>query len=321
MRAVILAGGYATRLWPITRHRPKMFLPLGETIVIDRIYAELEAEDRIDEVYVSTNERFADVFAAHLADQEYDKPRLSIEETVAEDEKLGVVGALGELIDREGVEEDLLIIAGDNIFDFPISGFLDEYERQAAPTIATYDLDNLDRVTAYGVVDLDENRVIGFEEKPDDPASTCVSVGCYAFPQSSLSLVETYLAGDHDPDEIGWFVKWLHAKEATYAYSYDGIWFDVGTLDSYLDAVSWKLDGDSLVHDTARLEETTVGSTVHVMADARLDAVDVERAVIFPDVSLETARVRGSVVDKGAELAGVDLDRAMVGAYTHITNR
>jgi len=89
-----------------------MFLPLGETTVIDRIYAELEGLDRIDEAYVSTNERFATDFENHLEDTPYDKPRLSVEETAHEDEKLGVVGALEQLIDREGLDEDLLVIAG-----------------------------------------------------------------------------------------------------------------------------------------------------------------------------------------------------------------
>ncbi len=74
MKAVVLAGGYATRMWPITKHRPKMFLPIGDSTVVDRIFAELEADDRIDGVYVSTNERFAADFEAHLADSEFEKP-------------------------------------------------------------------------------------------------------------------------------------------------------------------------------------------------------------------------------------------------------
>lgn len=80
MKAVVLAGGYATRLWPITKHRPKMFLPIGDSTVIDRIFTELEADDRIDEVYVSTNERFTADFKTHLADSEFNKPTLSIVE-------------------------------------------------------------------------------------------------------------------------------------------------------------------------------------------------------------------------------------------------
>lgn len=91
MHAVVLAGGYATRLWPITRHRPKMLLPVGDTTVIERILRQLEAESRVNEVYISTNERFADDFETHLGESSLTKPQLSIEETLQEDEKLGVM--------------------------------------------------------------------------------------------------------------------------------------------------------------------------------------------------------------------------------------
>ena len=318
MRAVVLAGGYATRLWPITRHRPKMFLPIGNSTVIDRLYADLETDDRIEEVYVSTNERFAADFDAHLTDSEYEKPRLSIEETRAEDEKFGVIGALGELIDREGIDDDLLVIAGDNLLDYEIGDFLDYVQQRGAPTIAVYDVGDPELATNYGVVDLDDERVVGFEEKPDEPAGTRVSTGCYAFPRETLSLFSTYLEGDNDPDEPGWFVQWLQSREPTYAYSFEGVWFDIGTLESYLDAVAWHLDGDSRVADTATLEDTTVGANVHVMAAVTLVDVDVERAVIFPNATLEATTVRGSIVDEGADLSGLDLDGAMIGAYTRI---
>jgi len=94
MDAIGLAGGYATRLWPITRNRPKMFLPIGPQTIIDSVLDQLETEARIDEVYVSTNARFADDFRDHLAKHDYKKPQLSIEDTSGEDEKFGVVGAL-----------------------------------------------------------------------------------------------------------------------------------------------------------------------------------------------------------------------------------
>ncbi|ADD07371.1 sugar nucleotidyltransferase (plasmid) [Natrialba magadii ATCC 43099] len=318
MKAVVLAGGYATRLWPITRHRPKMFLPLEETTVIERIYAELETADRIEEVYVSTNERFAPEFEAQLADSDYEKPQLSVEETRAEDEKLGVVGALAQLVDREGIDDDLLVIAGDNIVDFAIEDFLAYYDRKDAPVIAAYDVGSPERATAYGVVDLEDDRVVDFQEKPDDPPGTRVSIGCYAFPQDALELLPTYLEGGNDPDEPGWFVQWLQSREPTYAYVFDGAWFDIGTRESYLDAVAWFLDGGTRVADSATLENAMLGSNVHVMANATLVDTDVERSVIFPDVTVEGTTIRRSIVDEGAALEGVDLHDAMIGAYTQI---
>ena len=123
MKAVVLAGGFATRLWPITRHRPKMLLPIGDATVIDRVFAELEADSRIDEVFVSTNAAFADEFETYLADSEFTKPTLSVEETTEEDEKFGVVGALAQLVDREGIDDDLVVVAGDNLIGFDLAEF------------------------------------------------------------------------------------------------------------------------------------------------------------------------------------------------------
>ncbi|MDG5760068.1 sugar phosphate nucleotidyltransferase [Natronococcus sp. A-GB1] len=316
--AVVLAGGYATRLWPITRHRPKMLLPLGETTVIDRIYAELEALDRIEEVYVSTNERFAPDFEAHLEDRPYDKPRLSVEETEREDEKLGVVGALAQLIDREGLDDDLLVIAGDNLFNFALEEFFEYFDRREGPAIAAYDVGSRERATSYGVLELDDERVVGFQEKPDEPESSLVSIGCYAFPGEMLSLFDPYLEGGNDPDEPGWFVQWLQDREPTYAYTFDGAWYDIGTRRSYLDAVSWHLDGDSHVAESATVRDGSVGDDVHVMADATLVDADVERSVIFPAAHLGSTTVRDSIVDEEARISGFDLECALIGAHSRI---
>ncbi|MHC3437220.1 sugar phosphate nucleotidyltransferase [Natrialbaceae archaeon A-gly3] len=318
MKAVVLAGGYATRMWPITKHRPKMFLPVGESTVIDRIFAELEADDRIDEVYVSTNERFAPDFETHLAESEFEKPQLSVEETSEEDEKFGVVGALAQLVDREGVDDDLLVIAGDNLISFDVTDFLDYFEGKGAPTLAAYDVGSREKAKSYGLVELEDDRVVSFQEKPDDPKSTLVSIACYAFPQNSLSLLSTYLADGNNPDEPGWFVQWLQDREPTYAFTFEGAWFDIGTPESYLDAVGWHLDGESLVAEDATVENATVGENVHVMAGATLENTHVDYSVIFPDATVKDADVRRSIIDEGTHLEGLDLAGALIGAHTTI---
>ncbi|MFC6768736.1 NDP-sugar synthase [Natrinema soli] len=320
MKAVVLAGGYATRMWPITKHRPKMFLPIGESTVIDRIFAELEADDRIDEVYVSTNQRFAPDFEAHLADSEFDKPRLSIEDTTEEDDKFGVVGALAQLIDRENVDDDLLVIAGDNLISFAVSDFLDYFEDHDAPTLAAYDVGSREKAKSYGLVEIEGDRVVDFQEKPDDPKSTLVSIACYAFPHQSLDLLPTYLEDGNNPDEPGWFVQWLQNREATYAYTFEGAWFDIGTPESYLDAVSWHLDGESLVADSVTLEDTTIGENVHVMGDATLEGTSLEHTVIFPNATVRNGDIRRSIIDQGTHLEDLDLAGALIGAHTTITN-
>ncbi|WP_254862605.1 sugar phosphate nucleotidyltransferase [Halovivax gelatinilyticus] len=319
MKAVVLAGGYATRLWPITKNRPKMFLPIGETTVIDRIFDELERDDRIDTVYVSTNERFEAAFETHLAESTYEKPELSIEETRAEGEKFGVVGALAQLIDREEIADDLLVIAGDNLLGFDVSDFLEYFDQKESPVIAAYDVGSVDRASEYGIVDLDGDRVVDFQEKPDQPKSTLVSIACYAFTEDTLPLLPTYLDGDNNPDEPGWFVQWLQRREPTYAFTFEDAWFDIGTPESYLDAVGWYLDGESLVAESATLDGATIGENVHVMADAMIENTTLENAVIFPNVTLRNAEIRASIVDENTLLEDVNLAEALIGAHTQIS--
>jgi len=320
MKAVVLAGGYATRLWPITKHRPKMFLPIGETTVIDRIFADLEADERIDEVFVSTNERFADDFRDHLAASEFEKPTLSIEDTSEEDEKFGVVGALAQLVDREGVDDDLVVIAGDNLISFDVGDFIDFFEDHGASSLAAYDVGSREMAKSYGLVELDGEEVVDFQEKPDDPNSTLVSIACYAFTRETLPLLETYLSDGNNPDEPGWFVQWLQARDTVCAYTFDEAWFDIGTPESYLDAVAWYLDGESRVADSATLDNATVGENVHVMEDAELLNASVNNAVIFPKATVRDCDVRNSIIDEKTHIENMDLSGALIGAHTQITN-
>ncbi len=314
MDAIVLAGGYATRLWPITRNRPKMFLPIGESTVIDRIFEALEADDRIDRVFVSTNERFADAFDTYLAEHDYTKPRLSIEETTAEEEKFGVIAALAQLVRREGLDSDTLVIAGDNLISFSVSAFLDHFQAHDGPTLAAYDVGSSDHAREYGVLDLTDGIVTDFQEKPDDPPSSLVSIACYGLPASVLPLLETYLDGDNNPDEPGWFLQWLVDRTAVGAFVFDGAWFDIGTPASYLDAVSWHLDGEALVHPTATVENATLGANVHVMAGADVIDSSLERTVVFPDTTIRSCDVRSSIIDTNAVLTDLDIQGAQVGA-------
>jgi glucose-1-phosphate thymidylyltransferase len=320
MKAIVLAGGYATRLWPITKDRPKMFLPVGDSTVIDLIFEELEADDRISEVFVSTNERFADDFEAHLADSPFEKPTLTVEDTTAEAEKFGVIGALDQLVDREGIEEDTVVIAGDNLISFAVSDFIDFFEDHDAPTLAAYDVGSRQLARSYGLVELDGERVVDFQEKPDEPKSTLVSIACYGFPAETLPELETYLADGNNPDEPGWFVQWLQSREAVYAYTFDGAWFDIGTPESYLEAVAWKLDGGRLITEDATIENTTIGENVHVMSGVELVNSSVDNAIVFPNSTVRDCDVRNSIIDENTHVENMDLSGALIGAHTQITN-
>jgi glucose-1-phosphate thymidylyltransferase len=318
MHAVVLAGGYATRLWPVTRNRPKMLLPVGEQTVIDRILGELESDDRIDEVYVSTNERFADDFERHLDASEFEKPRLSIEETIDEDEKLGVIGALAQLVDREGIDSsDLLVVAGDNLISFDLPTFLDFFETKGTPTLAAYDVGSPGRASSYGLVDLAGDKVVDFQEKPDNPTSTLVSIACYAFPSGDVRFAE-YLEDGNNPDEPGWFIQWLQRRRPIHAFTFEEAWFDIGTPGSYLEAVSWALDGGSVVAPDATVDNSKIGDNVHVMSGATVVDSTLDRSIVFPEATVDRCGLCDSIVDREATLCGVDLSGALVGAHSRL---
>ena len=319
MKAVVLAGGYATRLWPITKNRPKMLLPIGETTVIDRIFSALEADDRIEDVYVSTNERFASEFEAHLEASEFEKPVLSVEDTEAEDEKFGVVGALRQLVDREGIDDDLLVVAGDNLMGFDLSEFIDFFETSETATLAAYDVGDREKAKSYGLVELDGDRVVDFQEKPDEPNSTLVSIACYGFPRESLRFGE-YLADGNNPDEPGWFIQWLQTREPVRAFVFEEPWFDIGTPASYLDAIAHELGGDSVIAESATVERSTIGNNVHVMAGAEIVDSTLDGSVVFEGATIEGCEIHDTIIDEGTRIENVDLAGALIGAHTKLTN-
>ncbi len=317
MDAVVLAGGYATRLWPVTRHRPKMLLPVGEVTVIDRILQSLEDDDRVETVYVSTNERFAEQFTQHLGAYSYEKAQLSVEESIEENEKLGVIGALAQLVDREQLTDDLLVVAGDNLLGFELAEFLDFFEARDGSALAAYDVGSSEEASSYGIVELAGERVVDFREKPANPPSTLASIACYAFRAEDVRFQE-YLESDNNPDEPGWFVEWLQAREPVYAFTFDGEWFDIGTPENYLRAVQWALAGEALIAESATVEQSDIGKNVHVMADAVVRESTLENSLVFPGATVEQSDLRDSIVDREALVRNLALSGALVGAHSQL---
>ncbi len=297
-----------------------MLLPVGDGTVIDEIFGDLEADDRVDEVFVSTNERFAGEFETYLAGTDFEKPTVSVEDTSAESEKFGVVGALAQLIDRENVDDDLVVVAGDNLISFDVSEFVDFFAEKGTPALAAYDVGSRERAKSYGLVQLDGDRVIDFQEKPEDPKSTLVSIACYAFPQETLPDFEEYLSDGNNPDEPGWFIQWLQSRQPVHAFTFEEAWFDIGTPESYLDAVSWYLDGESVVHPDATVENSEIGENVYVLAGAEIVDSSLESSVVFENAIVRDADVRRSIIDEETVIDGLDLSGALIGAHSRLTN-
>jgi len=235
MKAVILAGGYARRMWPLTKNRPKHLLPVAGRPMLDYVMDSLESIPDLEEIFLSTNMRFQGQFKKYLDGVDTKKRlRLFIEDTRSEEEKLGSVGALGYLIRESGLDDDLLVIGGDNIFGFEMTDFIEYFYSKKANTIALYDLGNREKARLYGVVHIDDdNRIIDFHEKPADPQSTLVSTACYAFTRKGVRSILRYLEEGNDPDKMGHFIEWLYRHDDVYGFVFTGVWFDIGSLESY----------------------------------------------------------------------------------------
>jgi glucose-1-phosphate thymidylyltransferase len=234
VKAIILAAGYATRLRPLTDTIPKQLLPVGGRPMLDWICDRVaEVTDRIDLV---TNARFAGDF------DEWARRRGGVavhdDGTLSNEDRLGAIGDIAFVLDRIGTDDDLLVVAGDNLFEFALGDFVEfTLGKGVASSVAVYDCGDLGLAAEYGIVDVDEDdRLTSFEEKPSAPTTTLVATAAYVYHRDHVPLVSRYLDEGNPPDQPGRLVAWLHRREPVYAYRFPGLWFDIGNPEQLLEA-------------------------------------------------------------------------------------
>jgi glucose-1-phosphate thymidylyltransferase len=235
MRTIILAGGYAKRLWPLTLDTPKPLLPMGDGTILDFIIAKI-APLKPEEIIISTNRKFEGKFAEWIALRGLKNARVLPEPSLSEEEKLGPTKAIS-LIMKDAVPDDYVIAAGDNLFSLDLvkmAGFL---KKVRSPVVALYNVSSKELARKYACVSIDgSSKIIGFEEKPECPKCLLVSTGIYAMPWASISRVEEYLSKGNPPDPIGKFIGWLAETEGAYGYPFKGYWYDIGSIESLKEA-------------------------------------------------------------------------------------
>jgi glucose-1-phosphate thymidylyltransferase len=229
MKALILAAGYATRLRPLTDSIPKQLLPVGGRPMVDWILDRI-TETSADEVHLVTNARFAADFERWAEDKDV---QIHNDGTTSNADRLGAIGDIRFV----GLDDDLLVVAGDNLFDDSPADYEAFWREREGSCIAVLDIGDRQLAKKYGVVDVDENdRVVGFVEKPDDPPTTLCATATYLYDREHVRLVERYLAEGNPPDQPGNYVAWLHKREPVYAYRFEGRWYDIGDASQLLEA-------------------------------------------------------------------------------------
>jgi glucose-1-phosphate thymidylyltransferase len=237
MKLVVLAAGYATRLYPLTKDRPKHLLDVAGRPVLEHALDSLEPIG-LDAAYVVTNAKFAGRFREWASGYRGRlRPEIIDDGTTSDADRLGAIGDLALVLQEAAVDDDLVVAAGDNLFTEQLAGFGDEARERQAPLLAVYDVGDLEAIRRYNAVDVDgDGRVTFFEEKPERPRSTLTGIALYHYPREALGLVGRYLEEGNNPDQPGRLVEWLYRRMPVYVWRVPGEWLDIGSPETLAEA-------------------------------------------------------------------------------------
>jgi glucose-1-phosphate thymidylyltransferase len=238
MKILILTAGYATRLYPLTIDTPKPLLEVGGMKMIDRI---LEKTARFvkesDSICVVTNGKFFNNFDEWCrASDCMEKICIINDRTTSNETRLGAIRDIELAIKEKNIDDDILIVAGDNLFELDIGKFLEfAKEKTDGVSVALHDIKDIGAAKRYGVVTIDaHHKVTEFEEKPEHPKSTLVSTGIYFIPKEKLGSLKEYIRTQaHKSDAPGYYISWLSKNDKVYGFAFDEDWYDIGDIESY----------------------------------------------------------------------------------------
>jgi glucose-1-phosphate thymidylyltransferase len=236
MKALILAAGYGTRLYPLTLNTPKPLLPVKGKPIIDHIVEKINAVEAVDEVFVVTNDKFSEHFETWKNESGFEKKITIVNDgTLNNDDRLGAIGDIHFVIKHENVDDDLLVVAGDNLFDFSLQELVRFFKEKKSSGVAVFDTHDKSMIAGkLGCMELNsEGKVLCFEEKPAEPKSTLASTACYLFTKEDLPLFDACLQENNTLDNSGEFVKYLLTKRKVHGFTFSGEWHDIGSKEQY----------------------------------------------------------------------------------------
>lgn len=233
MKCILLCAGYATRLFPLTENFPKALLNVGGRPIIDYALDEVNSISEIDHIYLVTNAKYTPHFEKWAAEKQNIKPITVFNDgTTNNDDRLGAIGDIQFTIEKAKIDDDIMILATDNLFTFKLKDFYDFYSQKQAPAVCVREEEE-ETLKRLGVAQLNEHsQIIGFEEKPANPKGTCGVYAEYIYPREILPQIKVYLEEGNSCDAPGNLVAYIYQKTPTYAYSFEGECYDVGTHEA-----------------------------------------------------------------------------------------
>lgn len=238
MKNIIIAAGYATRLYPLTENFPKPLLKVGERNILERMLDDIDRLPEIDSHVIVTNHKFAPIFEEWVKTVRYTKPITIIDDgTSTNDTRLGAVRDLLLAIEKCDVDDDIMVLAADNILEFSLRGFVDFFKEKGTSVIMCHHEPELRRLQRTGVIAVnDAMRVLEMQEKPEKPVSNWAVPPFYIYSKSDLPLIRDCLSHGCGFDAPGNLAHYLAAASTLHAWPMPAGRFDIGSLDSYKEA-------------------------------------------------------------------------------------
>lgn len=238
MKNIIIAAGYATRLYPLTENFPKPLLKIGSRNILERMLDDIDPLTDIDSHIIVTNHRFAPIFEEWLSTVSYTKPIKIIDDgTVSNETRLGAVRDLLLALDRCAINDDIMVLAADNILEFSMRGFVDYFKEKGSSVIMCHHEPELRRLQRTGVIAVDENmRVLEMQEKPEKPVSNWAVPPFYIYSHKDLPLIRECMSHGCGFDAPGNLAHYLAEVTTLHAWPMPAGRFDIGSLDSYREA-------------------------------------------------------------------------------------
>lgn len=316
MQVFILAGGFATRLWPLTEKRAKPLLPVAGKPLLS--YA-VDAVPKDLTITISTNAAFEESFRAWQKTYGRKNITISIEDAGHEGEKLGALGAVARWIQVEKIEDDILLLAGDNYAACDMAAFIKRF--RGNPLLAGHDIGDTELARQFGTIITkdtkgDLEQVTSFEEKPLHPVSTVVSTGWWILPKETLGIVCEY-AKEH-PDNVGGiFEEFLRKKMIIDCYRFTELWKDIGSFESYLSLHRALIGEKTLAHASATTDAKTIlEGSVDLGAKTQVKKSRLQDCILFGSSTITDCVLERCIVDENCLLQGVDLQDQMLRAGT-----
>ena len=262
------------------------------------------------EIIISTNAVFEDEFKEWTKQFPERNLKIFVEDSVGDDMKKGALGATALVIKTEGINEDLMLLAGDNYFGFNMENMLAKFNEN--PLLAAYDIQDLYKAKKFGVVVQRDGKAVEFQEKPENPKSTLVSTGCFLFPAKNLKDIVHYAKEKND--DLGGVFEYLTKKGETIdVFHFDEPWVDIGSYEAYLQANKDLLNGQVIEQSGTRKEGNNefIGG-VYLGENVTVQNSIIDHSVILANCEINNCVIRNCVIDENCTLKNLDLSHKMI---------